>query len=110
MSISAGAIVPESRERLRFREIAKFVEDFEQVMLKIKFIAGAHKLITIISTLLQLSKTAAACRPTVKVDYHSFKGTMKTALGYPKDESTIIIKPSFPATGSPAVETSQSGE
>ena len=30
MSISAGAIVPESRERLRFGEIAKFVEDFEQ--------------------------------------------------------------------------------
>ena len=77
-------------------------------MLKIKFIACAHKLI-IISTLLQLSKTAAACRPTVKVDYHSFKDTMKTVLGYPKDESTTIIKPSFPATSSTAVETSLLG-
>ena len=30
MSTSAGAIVPESRERFRFGEIAKFMEDFKQ--------------------------------------------------------------------------------
>ena len=29
MSTSAGAIVPESRERFRFGEIAKFMEDFK---------------------------------------------------------------------------------
>jgi hypothetical protein len=66
-------------------------------------------MVIIILILLQLNRTAAACRLMVKMDYHSFKVTMKMALGYQRNESTTIIKPSFQATGLTAVETSQLG-
>ena len=76
----------------------------------IVYSCGKAKNMPFIVVILQVNRIAGVYRQIVKMDCHYFKDTMKMVLGYPKDESTIIIKPSSPATCSTAVGISQNGE